>query len=64
MTNEEKLTYFDQHGFALIDSVNKNWLNNHLKKHKLVSPTDAWTDLAAIGLVDRYLRVEGAEADG
>ena len=64
MTDDEKLQYFDQHGYALIDVVNKNWLSNHLKKHKLVSPTDSWTNQAAIGLVDRYLRVEGAEANG
>ena len=61
MSNEEKLEYFDQHGYALMDVVNKNWLKNHLKKHNLLSINDAWTDSAALGLIDRYLRVEAAE---
>ena len=59
MSDEDKLNYFDTNGTELINAVNSKWLKKHLKQHRLLSPTDRWTDAAVIGLVDRWLRVEG-----
>ena len=59
MTDQEKLNYFDTNTTELMDGVNPKWLKKHLKAHHLLSKTDKWTDAAALGLVDRWLRVEG-----
>ena len=58
MTEEQKLKIFDESGWNILETINKNWLRKHLKKHSLVSVDDAWTTEAAVGLIDRYLAVE------
>ena len=35
------------------------YLWRNVKQNRLLSPTDRWTEEAAVGLVDRCLRVEG-----
>mgnify|MGYP001202793883 CR=1 FL=1 len=59
MSDQEKLDLFDSKAEELFKAINKKWLKKHLKQHNLLSTTDIWSNPAAIGLVDRWLRVEG-----